>query len=266
MALKTYNPKYGWRPDKPDHRDHPFTALMAPAALPTFVDLRSNLPACYNQQQLGSCTANSIAAVVEFDLIRQKILLPNNSYMPSRLFIYYNERVMEGTVSQDAGAEIRDGIKSINSIGVCSEPEWPYNVSKFTAKPTEKCYTDAAKFKSVAYKSINQDQNSMLSCLAGGFPFSFGFTVYDSFESDSVASNGIVPMPGAMENVLGGHAVAAVGYNTGKTTQKGVPPGYFIVRNSWGPGWGVNGYCFMPISYLTNVNLSSDFWQISVMA
>ena len=93
-----YNNKYGWRPDKPDFRDHAFTAIMAPTSLPAYVDLRPSFPAAYNQQQLGSCTANSIAAVVAFDLIKQKIMLPNNTYMPSRLFIYYNERVMEGTV------------------------------------------------------------------------------------------------------------------------------------------------------------------------
>ena len=266
MALKTYNQRLGWRPDKPDHRDHSFTALMTPAALPAFVDLRPKLPACYNQLDLGSCTANSIAAVVEFDLIRQKILLPGNSYMPSRLFIYYNERVMEHTVSQDAGAEIRDGIKSINTLGVCAENEWPYVTSRFANKPSAKCYTDAAKFKSLAYKSVNQDMNSMKSCLAGGFPFSFGFTVYDSFMSDQVAANGIVPMPGPMENVQGGHAVAGVGYNAGTTTVNGVPPQTFIVRNSWGPFWGVKGYCFMPFAYLSDNNLSDDFWQISVMA
>ena len=270
MALtlkpKTYNSKYGWRPDKPDQRDHSFTAIMAPASLPSFVDLRPQFPAVFNQQQLGSCTANSIAGVVEFDLIKQKILLPGNSYMPSRLFIYYNERVLEGTVSQDAGAEIRDGFKTINKQGVCAESEWPYNVNKFAIKPTAQSYTDALKHKAVAYQSINQDLVSMQSCLAGGYPFSFGFTVYDSFESNAVANTGVVPMPTMLENVLGGHAVAAVGYNSGPSKVNGVPPQTFIVRNSWGPYWGIKGYCFMPFTYLSNVNLSSDFWKVMLMS
>jgi C1A family cysteine protease len=272
MALKTlskaknYNPKYGWRPDKPDFRDFKFTGHISAAALPSFVDLRSKFPAIYNQQQLGSCTANSIAGIVEFDLIRQKLLFAGStSYMPSRLFIYYNERVMEGTVDQDAGAEIRDGIKSINVQGVCAESEWPYNVNAFATKPPTACFTNALKNKSVYYQSINQDLADMQSCLAGGFPFSFGFTVYDSFESDAVAATGIVPMPQATESVLGGHAVAAVGYNSDTSTVNGVPAQTFIVRNSWGPYWGVNGYCFMPFVYLSNQNLSSDFWKITVM-
>ena len=260
--------KYGWRPDKPDARDHMFTALMPPASLPTVVDLRPNFPTAYNQQNLGSCTANSIGAVVAFGLIKQKILLnPGNSYMPSRLFIYYNERVMEGTISEDAGAEIRDGIKSINTQGVCSESEWPYIVNKFTVAPSKQCYIDALKHKSLAYQSVNQDIISIQSCLAGGFPFSFGFTVYDSFESDAVARTGVVPMPLMTESVLGGHAVVGVGYNaTMKPSMTGIPPQTFIVRNSWGPSWGKKGYCFMPFAYLTDKNLSSDFWKIIVMS
>jgi C1A family cysteine protease len=266
MALKSYNQKYGWRPDKPDHRDHRFAALMAPAALPTFVDLRPSFPAVFNQLQLGSCTGNAIAGLVEFDLIRQKLLFPEGTYMPSRLFIYYNERVMEGTVSQDAGAEIRDGIKSINSVGVCSEKLWPYDTGKFAVKPPKTAFNEAAKFRSLAYQSVSQDLLSMQSCLAGGYGFAVGFSVYDSFESDAVAATGVVPMPAPSENQLGGHAVDAVGYNAGTSTVNGVPPQTFIIRNSWGPYWGVKGYCFMPFAYLTNQDLSSDFWKISVMS
>lgn len=234
---------------------------MAPASLPASADLRGAYPTVYNQQQLGSCTANSIAAVVEADFIKQKLPI----WIPSRLFIYYNERVMEGTVSQDAGAEIRDGIKSINAQGVCPETEWPYNVNKFATKPTAQCYADALKYRSLSYQSVGQDLTSLKSCLAGGYGISFGFTVYESFESDQVAATGVVPMPTMLESVLGGHAVVCVGYNDTKTTLNGCPPGYFIVRNSWGPYWGKKGYCFMPYAYLTNVNLSSDFWKISVM-
>lgn len=260
------NYSFGWKPQKPDFRDHKFSVHLPAAAMPSFVDLRPNFPACYNQQDLGSCTANSIAGVVEYDLIRQKILLTPGSYMPSRLFIYYNERVMEGSVTQDAGAEIRDGIKSINSLGVCSEIDWPYVTSKFAVKPPAKAFTDALKAKSLKYAAVNQDQADMQSCLASGYPFSFGFTVYDSFMSDQVAANGIVPMPGPDESVQGGHAVVAVGYNAGKTTVNGVPPQCWIGRNSWGPFWGKKGYFFMPFAYLINPNLASDYWQISVMA
>jgi C1A family cysteine protease len=89
-------------------------------------------------------------------------------------------------------------------------------------------------------------------------PFAFGFTVYESFESDAVAQTGIVPMPSSNEEVLGGHAVLAVGYDDASTS--------FIVRNSWGPNWGQKGYYQMPYGYLTNTDLASDFWAIQVVS
>ena len=92
----------------------------------------------------------------------------------------------------------------------------------------------------------------MLNCLADGFPFVFGFTVYESFETLKVAQTGIVPMPKKSERTLGGHAVMAIGYDQ---KQK-----HFIVRNSWGPQWGQAGYFTMPYAYLET--LASDFWTI----
>ena len=91
-------------------------------------------------------------------------------------------------------------------------------------------------------------------CVASGWPFVFGFTVYESFLSDAVAKTGHVPMPSPAETVEGGHAVVAVGYDD--KIQR------FIVRNSWGTGWGMKGYCTMPYGYLTDPGLASDFWAI----
>ena len=105
MGISTINKNYGWRPDLPDHRDHRFSLPTVPASLPNFVDLRGGFPTVYNQQALGSCTANAIASVLEFDQIKQKLPI----WIPSRLFIYYNERSLEGTISSDAGATLRDG-------------------------------------------------------------------------------------------------------------------------------------------------------------
>ena len=115
-------PRYGWIPDLPDHRDRKF-ALSAPVPIPPAVDLRPGCPPVYDQGQLGSCTGNAIAAALEFERIKQG--LPD--FMPSRLFIYYNERAMEGTVASDSGAQIRDGIKSVNTQGDCPETLWPYD-------------------------------------------------------------------------------------------------------------------------------------------
>ena len=245
---------YGWIPDLPDERDHIYAAPpQYLTALPPAADLRSQCPGMYDQGMLGSCTANAIGGAIEFDRLKQK--LPD--FVPSRLFIYYNERVIEGTVESDSGAQIRDGIKSVASQGVCPEPEWPYDISRFTQKPSAQAYKDAITDRAVSYQSLVQDPNQMKGCIASGYPFVFGFTVYESFESPGVAQNGHAPMPSFGERAIGGHAVMAVGYDD--THQ------WFLVRNSWGTRWGMAGYFTMPYAYLIQSGLSSDFWTIRIV-
>jgi C1A family cysteine protease len=248
--------RYGWVRDLPDQRDHLYAAPAANlAALPPLVDLRSKCPPVYDQGQLGSCTANGIGGAIQFERMRQS-LTPD--FTPSRLFIYYNERVIEHTVNTDSGAQIRDGIKSVAKQGDCPETDWPYDIAKFAAAPPAKCYTEAVKYRAVQYQRVAQNVNQMKGCLASGYPFVFGFTVYESFESSAVASSGVVPMPQPSEQVMGGHCVDAIGYDDSQQR--------FFVRNSWGTGWGMQGYCTMPYAYLTDPNLASDFWTIRLIA
>ncbi len=262
MAAKKTNrqtSRFGWMPDLPDHRDHLYAAPQPSRVLPSKIDLRGACPPVYDQGQLGSCTANSIGAAIEFDQIKQKKAF----FMPSRLFIYYNERAMEGTVDSDSGAQIRDGIKCVGKYGDCPEKLWPYNLAKFKTKPSAACYKEAVKHQAVLYQRVLRDLNQMKGCLAAGYPFVFGFSVYESFQSEQVAKTGRVPMPAPGEPGAGedgrpaGHAVMAVGYNDATQT--------FIVRNSWGPKWGMKGYFTMPYAYLTQRGLSSDFWTIRVV-
>ena len=247
---------FGWVPDIPDHRDFMYAApIVNMAALPASMDLRPDCPKeVYDQGQLGSCTANAIAGALEFDQIKQAI----PTFTPSRLFIYYNERVMEHTVGADSGAQIRDGIKTVGKIGACPETDWPYDIAKFTERPLAAAFKDAPLGKALQYQRVPQVLNQMKGCLASGYPFVFGFTVYESFESDQVAKTGVAPMPAANEQVLGGHAVLAVGYDD--SSQR------FIMRNSWGPGWGTGGYFTLPYAYLTDANLADDFWTIRMVA
>jgi C1A family cysteine protease len=209
----------------------------------------------YNQGQLGSCTANGIAGAIQYDRMKQNL---KPDFTPSRLFIYYNERVIEGTVKSDSGAQIRDGIKVVAKEGDCPETEWPYVITKFINKPTAQCYKDALKYKAIQYQRVAQNVNQMKGCLASGYPFVYGFTVYESFESKSVAKTGVVPMPASGEKILGGHCVLAVGYDDAQQR--------FIARNSWGTTWGLQGYFTVPYAYLTDPNLSSDFWTIRLIA
>ena len=245
---------YGWMPDVPDHRDLVYAAARI-TTLPPSVDLRPGCPPVYDQGQLGSCTANAIAAAIQFEQIRQKEPKP---FAPSRLFIYYNERVMEHTVGQDAGAQIRDGMKSVNHIGACPETDWPYVITKFAQKPPTRAFKDARLGKALSYQRVVQTLDQMKGCLASGLPIVLGISVYESFESQQVARSGIVPMPPISEKLLGGHAILAVGYNDAEQR--------FIMRNSWGTSWGMQGYFTIPYAYLTDSNLCDDLWTIQMVA
>jgi C1A family cysteine protease len=250
------NARFGWIPDLPDQRDHVFAAPAAVmAVLPSKVDLRPTCPPVVDQGQLGSCTANAIANAHRFDQMKQGVTA---NFLPSRLFIYYNERAMEGTVKSDSGAQIRDGIKSIAKKGVCPEtPTWPYVISQFAKKPPASAYKIALKHQAIAYQRVIQSSSQMKGCLAAGYPFVAGFTVYESFESQAVAKTGKVPMPASGEQVIGGHAVLAVGYDDSSQT--------FIMMNSWSTAWGDKGYFYMPYAYLTDSDLASDFWTVRVV-
>jgi C1A family cysteine protease len=243
------NQWYGWIPDLPDKRDLIFKATRV--RVPDNVDLRTTnlFPPVYDQGDIGSCTANAIAAAFSFALNKEcsKVLLP------SRLFIYYNERAMEGTITSDSGAMIRDGVKSLVNQGVCPEKQWTYSSgpTKFKKKPSAKCFTEAEKHQLLTYKRVS-GVTGIQQALASGFPVVVGFTVYDSFESDEVAKTGVVPIPGVGEAVMGGHAVLVVGYD--KKAKR------FIVRNSWGNDWGDKGYCYMSFEIPF-----SDCWMMSVV-
>lgn len=256
--------RYGWVPDHPDIHRPLYTRLCRddiPLTLPARVDLRTSgfMPECYDQGELGSCTANAIAGSVQFLDRKEKLA----DFMPSRLFIYYNERAMEGTIGQDAGAMIHDGVKSVATVGVCSSAIWPYaNYAKtFTLKPSDAAYKQAAQHEALQYMSVaNTDLAQMKSCLAAGYPIIIGFTVYSGFESAQVASTGVLNMPGSREQVMGGHAILIVGYDD--ATRR------FIVRNSWGISWGqglpkqARGYFTVPYDYFTSAELADDAWTI----
>ena len=258
MAMKPMGYKiarYGWLPDLPDHRDHLYAApIELAAARPARVDLRPQCPPVYDQGQLGSCTANAIAAAIQFDRMKQKL---GQIFMPSRLFIYYNERAIEHTIDSDSGAQIRDGIKSVGKQGDCPETEWPYVIAKFRTKPPAKCYADALKYKVVLYQRVTPILSQLKGCLASGYPFVFGFTVYEGFESAQVARTGHASLPKSGERVVGGHAVVGVGYDDAKQ--------WLIVRNSWGARWGMKGYFTLPYAYATDDNLANDFWTIRIV-
>jgi C1A family cysteine protease len=196
---------------------------------------------------LGSCN-NAIAAAVQFDRCRKQRLSPD--FIPSRLFIYYNERVIEGTVASDNGAMIRDGIKSVATLGDCPETTWPYDIRRFATKPPPAAFKEAIKYKAVQYQRVARNPNQMKGCLASGFPFVFGFSVYDAFETEEMAKTGVLEMPASSEKLRGGHAVLAVGYDDASRR--------FIVRNSWGRSGAWAGISRFPTPISSTTGFRTD--------
>lgn len=251
--------KYGWKKQKLDHRDESYRWTLPPAPLASHIDLRPQGPTFPVQGQLGSCTGHGIAYALFFEMMRQNFL---NPFLPSRLLIYFMERVIEGTVSLDAGAEIRDGIKAVAAQGCTPEQDWPYYISRFADTPPDQAFMNARTWlalmnKKIVYQPVTQDLNHLKSVMASGWPVVFGFNVFESFESDAVAQTGIVPMPGPNDAPAGGHCEAMAGYDD--------PTERFICANWWGEDWGDKGSNYLPYEYVTDPNLASDFWVIKMV-
>jgi len=253
--MKTRERRLGWVPDIPDHRDFRYSAPIT-SSLPISVNLRNSKLGVFDQYTIGSCTSQAIIMHHMFNQYKQT----KRFMVGSRLFHYYNERVILGTQNEDSGAMIRDGIKSLCKEGVCKESMWGYDISKLTTKPSEECYKEALNHQALQYMRVNQTQSQLCGCLASGFPFVFGFSVYESFMSDLMAKTGIARMPKCREECYGGHAVLCCGYNL---LQK-----RFLVQNSWGTNWGLplmKGFFTIPFDYVTDNSLADDFWTIRLV-
>jgi C1A family cysteine protease len=231
--------EYGMMPEKV--KDYTITTT-----LPSDVDLRSKIPVMYDQGNIGSCTANALCYSFVYN---------DKSFIPSRLFVYYNERMLDKTINQDVGSTLTQGIIALQKYGVCSETVWPYITSKYTNKPLENAYTEGLKHQILEASRVQQTMLSMKGCLTNGFPFVVGILVYSSFETLTVAKTGYVSMPNVLtEKILGGHAVICIGYNDKK--------GVWIMRNSWGTEWGDKGHFYLPYNYLLSTKLAGDMWTI----
>jgi C1A family cysteine protease len=178
----------------------------------------------------------------------------------SPLFLYYQARVLEDTVNIDSGAEMRDGMRVLVNLGICSEVHHPYDITKFTEKPSLDDYVNAAGYKITSYSRV-LGLAGIKSCLATGRGLALGFYVYESFESSDVATTGKMPMPRPGEVMLGGHAVFCCGYKDDPAWAGG---GYLIIKNSWGSTWGDMGYFYMPYEYASNYSNVPDAWTATV--
>lgn len=247
--------RYGWVPDLPDHRDHVYEPPKGLGRrLPEEVDLRRRMPPVYTQDDLNSCTANAVAAVVQCIHRMQG----EEDFMPSRLGIYYMERKLEHSIGFDCGAMLRDGIKVVRKFGVWPEAMQPYILSRFKRPPSKACLAFGLEHQAIHYARIDhRDLKLVKRRLASGLPFVFGFTVYSGFETPQVRKHGILSLPKDGEKCEGGHAVVAVGYSDARKA--------LLVRNSFGPQWGRGGHFWMPYAYATHGDLAEDFWAITAL-
>lgn len=234
----------------PDPRDHRIRLLNNKLTLKTVVDLKSNLPFVFDQGQIGSCTANSAGSMYSW------VVNKNNGgvFVPSRMFLYYNTRSIQGTISYDSGASLRNTMKALKDYGVCRETIWPYLYEKLFATPTTNCYDEASARQALSYASVPTTLTTMKNVLQSR-PFVLGILVYSSFYNPSVAKTGNVPLPNiGREKLLGGHAILVLGYDDRRQS--------FLCRNSWGTSWGLKGDFYLPYSYATNRKIAFDAWVL----
>lgn len=264
----------GWLPDLPDWRDWDAQRAMIVAAGPsepkplaaTSVDIRRYCSPIENQGALGSCVAQAVVGAVEY----MERMAFGRHIDASRLFIYKVARQLDGIVG-DRGAHIRSGFKALRVFGAPPERYWPYTTKAdaFDRDPTPFVFAYGQSLQAIRHYRLDRggrtpvDVLALLKSLVAAWrPVVFGFRVYTSNRE-----TGEFPFPEPGQRPRGGHAVVAVGFDDdrviGKTT------GAILVRNSWGAGWGDQGYGWLPYAYVLE-RLSSDFWclvrQESVMA
>lgn len=232
--------------------DRKFRLPRSLPALPESFSLQNEMPPVWDQESTSACTAFSATAAYQHRMKVENLPV----FDASKLFLYYNERLLEGDVDKDEGATVRDSMVALQQYGNLSEDQFPFSEGNVLIKPSEADYTAAAKRKVVSFKAVDQDELSIKTAVFGHNPICFGIMVYDSFESDTVARTGMVPMPNTQfDRVLGAHAVCLVGWNDSLKS--------FLVRNSWGSNWGREGYFFLPYQYVLDPKLASEFWIIT---
>jgi C1A family cysteine protease len=219
--------------------------------LPMVADLRRHCPPVYDQLHLNSCSANAIAAALRYNELKE-----GRPYVssPSRLFIYYNERVLAGAVNTNCAVPLRDGFRTITKVGACPEALWPYLVRRFRRPPPLRCYHPSQLHRAISYYRVRRAISQLRACLAEGFPIVMALAVHRSMMAPQVRRTGVVPVPTYHDPLRGGHAVLAVGYDHVKRL--------ITFRNSWGTAWGDRGYGYLPYAFFASPSLTWDFWTM----
>lgn len=234
-------------PSKHDHRDRIYKA--SGKHLRDKVDLREWDSLIENQDQLGSCVGHALTSGYEL-LLKKKY--PDKFTELSRLFVYYNARFLEDTQTKDVGVSLKDALKSVNHIGVCEEKYWPYKLDMFDDKPSIPAYRDAITRTITEYHKLNT-LDDVLDSVNDGNPVVIGAMVYTGFMYLD-HNDHVVKSPRSGEKEEGGHAMLIVGYD--------IPKKMFLIKNSFGKEWGLNGYAWMPFSYADKYVF--EYWTFDI--
>lgn len=211
------------------------------------IDLRNNFTRVYDQGKIGSCSACALCSIFEYD--------DTNGFKGSRLFLYYNERLLINETDKDDGAFIKDGIKSLEIHGLCHENDWKYIIENVFTRPDDNAYLKAKQNLLINAINIKNDLQIIKDWLNKNEPITIGIAIYSNFMNYSATKTGIISIPADNDTFLGGHAVVICGYNDYKQV--------FILRNSWGDYWGDKGYFYLPYKYITNTDLCFELWIIT---
>jgi C1A family cysteine protease len=288
LSLGFIQKRMGWLPDVPDFRDYSFNndslsqkdkargktrsikemvkkaRIAAAQEIPDSVDLREWFSPVEDQGDLGSCTAHACVGIYEYFERRAF----GSHIDGSHLFLYKATRNLMHETG-DTGAYLRSTMGAMALFGIPPEEFWPYEINRFDEEPSAFCYAYGQSYQAISYCRLDQTgmtQKEILDSIkrstAGGLPAMFGFTVYDSIYQ--AETTGRIPFPAHNDEIIGGHAVAIAGYDddlviTNSNANGPTTKGAFIIRNSWGTGFGDGGYCYLPYEFVKQ-GIADDFW------
>jgi C1A family cysteine protease len=268
----------GWIPDYPDFRDYTeeteevksvlgLARVLKAKSLPVSIDLREWCSPIEDQGTLGSCTAHAGVGVIEY--YERKSF--GRHMDASRLFLYKVTRNLM-KMKGDTGAYLRNTMGAMVLFGVPPEEYWPYreDEKEFDQEPPAFCYAFAQNYQTVKYfrhdppeTKAEEILRKVKAYLFKGHPAMFGFTVYSSIEQAD--KTGRIPFSSPKERIEGGHAVVAIGYDDKMKIKnkygKIETSGALLIKNSWGNGWGEEGYGWLPYEYVLK-GLAEDFWSV----
>lgn len=241
-----------------------FTVDNMPPVFNLLTTLKSPFPDCqkpYNQETIGSCSAQGGVFAFVFEQLKQQNI---NPIMPSRLDLYYKSRAAQGNINKDSGATISGMMNVLTTEDLCLEKDWPYDVSKYQQNAPDTKYDGLFRGLSAQRIDLSNDNtqtaiiNQLKTALLSGQPIVFGFMVSESFESDATKRTGMMPIPLPTERIVGGHCVDIIGYDDSKQSM--------LCRNSWGTEWGLEGNFYMPYQFVADKSKCFDFWILTAVS